>query len=121
MRRSILIPFAAGSLITSLAWLFGQTLSETDEAPLLVVSDKEWISPNEMSGLSNEQIGIPLSSAGFARKCDAAKFVTDWNGGSHTEPKTFVEVTVSNADTLNCILENAPKEGFPVNISFEAL
>ncbi len=122
MKRNILISFATGSLVTSLAWLLGQTLTQTDEAvPLLVLSDKDSIDRTEMSGMSTEEIGVALSSAGFARKCDAASFVTDWDGGSHTEPKTFVEVTVSNTETLNCILEGATKEGFPVNISFEAL
>lgn len=72
-----------------------------------------------MAGMSNEEVAMNLSSAGFARRCGAAAFKTHWEGASHSVPETRVAVTKSNAPVIDCIFANAPKEGFAINLMFE--
>ena len=113
--------FAAGAVATSVTWIVAQEFIVSNKPmPLILVRDRDRIDPTLIQGSSNEEIAIQMSSAGFVRKCGATSFVSNWNGGSHTAPETAVDVESDNTDTLNCILANAPKEGFSVTVSFEA-
>ncbi len=69
--------------------------------------------------MTNEEIGVNMSSAGLARRCGATTFEANWTGSSHSVPETRVPVLPANVKAINCIVAKAPKEGFPVNFIFE--
>ena len=72
-----------------------------------------------MTEMSNQDIALNLSSAGFARRCGATAFETKWDGSSHSVPKTWVPINELNTKVIDCIFARAPKEGFPINLTFE--
>ncbi|MCM0000172.1 MAG: hypothetical protein NBV68_12370 [Erythrobacter sp.] len=115
--RANLLAFAAGSLLTSGAWLVGQSLGSTKTVlPALEVESRAH-RLDDVVNRSEEETAIRTSSSAFVRKCGASEFSAEIGHGG---PRSRVQIAPGNEPVIDCILSIAPKEGFPLFISFKA-
>jgi hypothetical protein len=120
VRRTKLIWLASGLAISSAIWIAGgQFFAQKQSTAVIAIHDRDFIEPQKMVGMTSEEIGVNLSSAGLARRCGATSFETNWKGSSHSVPETRVVIQPTNVKAIDCIVARAPKEGFPVNFLFE--
>jgi len=115
--RPALIAFAAGSVVTSGAWLIGQSFGSTEPlSPVLEVESRAQ-TLEDVVKKTDEESAVRTSSSALIRKCGASEFTAEMG---HTGPRSRVNIAPGNETVIDCILTNAQKEGFPLFISFKA-
>lgn len=104
-------------MVTSGAWLIGQSIGSTKPVSPVLEVESRGQTLEDVVKKTDEETAVRTSSSGFVRKCGASEFTTEMG---HTGPRSRVNIAPGNETVIDCILTNAPKEGFPLFISFKA-